>query len=193
MNNRKLIGEVILAAIVEESLVRDALHDGGVLAWRADAEDVIGRTVHTYLQESDVVKQSRKLLELIEALPGGEAATACSLAASNLSRSLEGHWGPYPLSGLNFGQAIEALKEGKHVARAGWNGKDMRLFMLPGANVPKSAIHDPALRDLMEEQPGDTFEALPSIRMFTADKKVLTGWLASQTDIFATDYYIILS
>ncbi len=191
MSNRKLIGEVILSTIVEKSLVRDAIHNGGVLAWKADAEDEISHAVHTYLQESDVVRQARKLLELIEGLPGSPDATACSVAASNLSRSLEGHWGPYPLSGLNFGQAIEALKEGKRVAREGWNGKFMFLFLLPGANVPETATHDPALRKLMDEQPGDTFEALPSIRMFTADKKVLTGWLASQTDMFATDYYIL--
>ena len=28
---------------------------------------------------------------------------------------------------MNFGQAIEALKQGKKVARAGWNGKNMHL------------------------------------------------------------------
>ena len=31
---------------------------------------------------------------------------------------------------LNFGQAIEALKQGKRVARQGWNGKSMFLFLL---------------------------------------------------------------
>jgi hypothetical protein len=28
---------------------------------------------------------------------------------------------------LNFGQALEALKEGKRVCRSGWNGKGMYL------------------------------------------------------------------
>lgn len=37
----------------------------------------------------------------------------------------------------------------------------------------------------------ETFEALGSIRMFTADKKILTGWLASQTDILAEDWTIL--
>ena len=31
---------------------------------------------------------------------------------------------------LNFGQAIEALKQGKRIARQGWNGKGMFLFLL---------------------------------------------------------------
>ena len=35
---------------------------------------------------------------------------------------------------MNFGQAIEALKEGKRVARAGWNGKGMFLFLVSGSN-----------------------------------------------------------
>ena len=175
-------------AILDNTTTRASF---GSAEWKEEAADMLGHVVHTYLQESEVVKQSRKLLELIEALPAGEAATACSMTASNLSRSLEGHWGPQPLSNLTFGQAFEALKAGKRIARKGWNGVGMFLFLLPAASVPKTAITDPALRALMDEQPGDTFEELPSVRMFTADKKVLTGWLASQTDMFATDYYIL--
>jgi hypothetical protein len=93
---------------------------------------------------------------------------------------------------LNFGQALEALKQGKKIAREGWNGKGMFLFLLPGGTVPTRAIHDPALRSVVEELVGgDTFEALGSIRMFTADKKILTGWLASQTDMLAEDWVIL--
>jgi hypothetical protein len=93
---------------------------------------------------------------------------------------------------LTFGQAIRALKQGKKVARQGWNGKSMFLFLLPAGTVPTKAIHDPALRKVIEtEIGGETFEALGSIRMFTADKKILTGWLASQTDILAEDWVVL--
>ena len=93
---------------------------------------------------------------------------------------------------MNFGQAIEALKAGKRVARQGWNGKNMFLFLLPAGTVPLTAVHDPALRQVLKDEiGGDTFEALGSIRMFTADKKILTGWLASQTDILAEDWVIL--
>ena len=45
-----------------------------------------------------------------------------------------------------FGDAIEALKQGKRVAREGWNGKNMFLFLLPaGDGIPTKVIHDPAL------------------------------------------------
>ncbi len=92
----------------------------------------------------------------------------------------------------NFGQAIEALKQGKRVARQGWNGKGMFLFFLPARTVPTKAIYDPALRAVIEKEiGGETFEALGSIRMFTADKKILTGWLASQTDILSEDWSIL--
>jgi len=93
---------------------------------------------------------------------------------------------------LNFGQAIEALKQGKRVARKGWNGKGMFLFLLPAGTVPTKAIHDPTLRQVIEQEiGGETFEALGSIRMFTADKKILTGWIASQTDMLSEDWVIL--
>lgn len=93
---------------------------------------------------------------------------------------------------VNFGIALEALKQGKRVARKGWNGKGMFLFLLPAGIVPTKAIHNPMLRQVIESEiQGDTFEALGSIRMFTADKKILTGWLASQTDMLSEDWIIL--
>lgn len=93
---------------------------------------------------------------------------------------------------VNFGIALEALKQGKRIAREGWNGKGMFLFLLPAGTVPTKAIHDPMLRQVIESEiQGDTFEALGSIRMFTADKKILTGWLASQTDMLSEDWIIL--
>jgi hypothetical protein len=91
---------------------------------------------------------------------------------------------------MNFGEAIEHLKNGKRVARAGWNGKGMYLWLLPAATVYTDWCKEPHLRRLCEENGGE-IECLGSIRMFTADKKVLTGWLASQTDILAEDWTLI--
>ena len=93
---------------------------------------------------------------------------------------------------MTFGEALEALKNGKKVARDGWNGKGMFLFLLPASDgIPTRVIHDPALRKVIEaEVGGETFDALGSIRMFTADKKILTGWLASQTDMLSEDWVL---
>lgn len=33
---------------------------------------------------------------------------------------------------LDFGSALDAIKAGYRVARSGWNGKGMFLFLVPG-------------------------------------------------------------
>lgn len=38
---------------------------------------------------------------------------------------------------------------------------------------------------------GGKIEALGTICMFTAQKQILSGWLASQTDVLAEDWVII--
>jgi hypothetical protein len=91
---------------------------------------------------------------------------------------------------MNFGQAIEALKEGKKVAREGWNGKGMYLWLLPAAKVQRSWVKDPQFLEVFGER--EELECLGSIRMLTADKKVLTGWLASQTDMLAEDWQLAI-
>lgn len=92
---------------------------------------------------------------------------------------------------LTFGMALEQLKKGKKVCRTGWNGKGMFLFLLPAGQIPKSAIHDPKLREVLSKNNKDHFEALGSIRMKTADDKILTGWLPSQTDMLSEDWLIL--
>lgn len=101
-----------------------------------------------------------------------------------------------PVTGLTFGQALEALKAGQRVARKGWNGKGMFLWLLPAGEIPKSVIVDPGLRAVVDQNvAGDTFTALPSIRMWTRNSEgrwgVLTGWLASQTDMLYEDWEVL--
>lgn len=79
--------------------------------------------------------------------------------------------------GLPFGLAIEALKKGKRVARAGWNGKGMWLLLIPTS-------HWETTRGL------ENLDGLPWIGMKTVDDKFVP-WLASQTDVLADDWQII--
>ena len=83
-----------------------------------------------------------------------------------------------PVSGLSFGLAIEALKQGKKVARDGWNGKGMWLKLVPADIADKVAFEYEAL------------DGAPWIGMKTADDKFVP-WLASQTDVLAEDWQII--
>lgn len=89
----------------------------------------------------------------------------------------------------NFGEAIEALKQGKKVARSGWNGKKMFLWLLASSVVKKEWIKDQQLLEVFGEK--DELPMLGSIRMKTATGEVLTGWLASQTDMLAEDWEIL--
>ena len=86
---------------------------------------------------------------------------------------------------------MEVIKSGGKVARAGWNGKGMFLFLLPAGTIPKTAIHDETLKKVLEDNGRDSFDALGSIRMKTADDKILTGWLASQTDMLSEDWVVV--
>ena len=87
---------------------------------------------------------------------------------------------------MNFGQAVEALKIGSKVAREGWNGKGMFLFLVPGSIFQ---VNRPPLLGIYPE--GTTINYCPHIDMKTADDKIVP-WLASQTDILADDWCVVL-
>lgn len=97
---------------------------------------------------------------------------------------------------MTFGDAIEALKIGRRVTRAGWNGRGMYLWLMPAATVKAEWCREPHLKRLAEENGGE-IECLGSIRMFTVDasgrRAVLTGWLASQSDMLAEDWIVLES
>ncbi len=90
---------------------------------------------------------------------------------------------------MNFGKALENLKAGQKVQRAGWNGKGMFLFFNPGSNIIVSEG-----RPLASSIPvGTSVECLPYIMMKTAgDDLKIVPWLASQTDILAEDWDTVL-
>lgn len=97
-----------------------------------------------------------------------------------------------PCNAMNFGLAIEAMRDGFPVARAGWNGKGMWLainqgneFDLPWQQrLPASdATNEVRLRFF-------TGHMEPHIFMKTADGKYIP-WLASQTDMLATDWCLV--
>ena len=89
-----------------------------------------------------------------------------------------------------FGQAGESLKCGWKVARKGWYGNGMFLWLKPFAMVKSEWCKDPMLKDIADRNGGE-IEALGTICMKTADNKILTGWLASQTDILSCDWVLV--
>jgi hypothetical protein len=91
------------------------------------------------------------------------------------------------IEGMTFGAAIELLKRGKKVARKGWNGKNMFLWLKPATTISSDKIYDPILKEIAEQN-GGTIPALGTICMKTATGEILTGWLASQTDMLLEDW-----
>lgn len=101
---------------------------------------------------------------------------------------------------MNFGQAIEALKNGKAIARAGWNGKGMCVYLNRGSSATSFVNEGPdAVKEYPEGIRGDLFDLgdtgtvtrLPNLNMKAASGSTVTGWLASQTDILAEDWTIV--
>ena len=81
---------------------------------------------------------------------------------------------------MNFGEAIKAMKEGKNVQRKGWNGKGIFISLqTPDKNSkmtsPYIFIDTTGLQTENEAAP-----------------KSCVPWLASQTDMLAEDWSVIL-
>lgn len=121
---------------------------------------------------------------LVEYVDGGKANTA--EYAGYVS------WSPkdvfekaYRLTeGMTFGEAVEALKAGKRVARSNWNGKGMWVGLIK----PENYIIQASLVPRDEDPKCDGL--LPWIGMKTVDNKFVP-WLASQTDVLAEDWAIV--
>ena len=104
---------------------------------------------------------------------------------------------------LSYGQALEAVKEGKLIARQGWNGKEMFVFMRPAdelsinfivhsvksfPNSLKGYFADKTMRGADED---DKIKFTPYLCMKSADDSIVNGWLASQTDMLSEDWSVL--
>lgn len=89
---------------------------------------------------------------------------------------------------MNFGQAIEAMKEGEKVQRAGWNGKGMWLILVPGS----PGVRPVAGTTYSKAGVTEPTNINPHIDMYTAQGDMQPGWLASQTDMLADDWQVVV-
>lgn len=102
---------------------------------------------------------------------------------------------------MNFGQAIEAAKSGKLVARQGWNGKGMFIFMRPACELDTETVVNKVqslpdsfkkwVADHHGDAPTDKIKFGRYLCMKAADGSVVNGWLASQTDMLSEDWTIV--
>lgn len=78
---------------------------------------------------------------------------------------------------FDFSTAIHLLRDGLKVARKGWNGKGMYLFLANGKDIQScTGIED---------------KCVDVICMKTAQDTVVFGWSVSQTDMLAEDWIVV--
>lgn len=90
-----------------------------------------------------------------------------------------------PVTAMDFGRALQALRDGHRIARAGWNGKGMFIFIVPGSIF---GVNRPPLLGIFPE--GTRIEYHPHIDMKTAQGYIVP-WVASQADLFGKDWLIV--
>ena len=96
---------------------------------------------------------------------------------------------------MDFGEALRELKNGRKLARKGWNGyrKGMYIYLVDGQDVPvyKWIERTPAQATTITERMNNVVKILPHIDMVTATGERVIGWLASQTDMLSDDWEVI--
>lgn len=82
------------------------------------------------------------------------------------------------MDGMTFGMAIESAKKGNKIARKGWNGKGIIVYIVASVGVdtrPYLVIDTTCLQS----------ESKDAV-------KCIVPWVASQTDILSDDWEIVI-
>jgi hypothetical protein len=90
-----------------------------------------------------------------------------------------------PCTAMTFGLAMEALKRGARVARAGWNGKGMFVYLVPAASYPVQTGAAKAYFGEGSMVPYNAYLALNGV-----DDTVST-WAPSGSDALAEDWLLV--
>jgi hypothetical protein len=95
----------------------------------------------------------------------------------------------------NFGQAIEALKQGKRVTRENWNGKGMFIFMQVPSEISEEII--PKMQSLQKSVKDEFAKRdIGGIRyknqlVIVYPDNTIFGWVASPSDVLEEDWIIL--
>ena len=122
---------------------------------------------------------------LVEYLDGGKPNTTTHAGYVSWSPKEQFDNAYRKTTGMPFGLAVEAVKKGKKIARAGWNGKGMFLFLVPGSTFK---VNRAPLLGIYPEGTEINYHA--HIDMKTVDGTIVP-WLASQTDVLADDWIVV--
>ena len=83
---------------------------------------------------------------------------------------------------MTFGEAIEAMKQGKKVQRQGWNGKGQYIELATNVSYVNTVGE---VVNVNHDQMGNKAVA------FVGTSGVQLGWLASQSDMLSSDWVML--
>ena len=102
---------------------------------------------------------------------------------------------------MKFGEALEEVKKGALIARAGWNGKGMFVFQRPEDWLSTDMIVNKvkSLPDSFKKYVNDYYDVTETnmikfcayLCMKDANDNIVNGWLASQSDMLADDWMVV--
>lgn len=97
---------------------------------------------------------------------------------------------------MNFLEALQEIKNGNRVARRGWAGKGMFLYLTSGTEIPVTQLKNETLKNLFGigvNIEGDaTVKIRSHIDLKSADGSIVIGWCPSQTDMLEEDWYLVV-
>ena len=84
---------------------------------------------------------------------------------------------------MTFGEALELCKEGAHISREGWNGKDQYIEI----------AEDIEYTNFQGERKKATHLDVGShcLVFVNPNRGIQMGWLASQSDMLADDWVVL--
>lgn len=102
---------------------------------------------------------------------------------------------------VNFGTAMEAVKEGKRISRLGWNGKNMFIFMQVPSTIDKEIV--PKMQSLPQtvkdefqrrfDSPTEQINAIYYSNQLAIvnSSNLINGWTPSVSDALAEDWIVL--
>lgn len=88
---------------------------------------------------------------------------------------------------MNFSLALEYMRQGRSIARTGWNGKGMFVYYVPeGRYVPTTVVGG----RIANANDDGLVPYRAYVAMKTVDNDVVP-WIASQSDLLADDWVVV--
>ena len=96
---------------------------------------------------------------------------------------------------MKFGEAIEALREGKAIARSGWNGKGLFVVKQVPAHItediiPKMQSLPQRAKELLLASENKSITYTNQMLIVNPDGRA-DSWVPSSSDVFAEDWQIV--